>query len=213
MKKVTRLNSNNETRNNAATELLQSVKFEESNKVSKAIKNVSFEFSNVRTAILAYVANDKRLSLYSKNAIIKVLRTSKKDSNLYKKLLMLTAFTYKRINAENKTFVVRKAFTVKSVLNACDLYIQTNKVQLTQSLIESISFEREVEAINNLKKSISKLQKSCNLLQQTIEQLSEADNELSAEYEEQLSKVEKQLQNKIQMLEYVNVKSNRMQIK
>lgn len=199
---------------NVIADKIKSVKCEKSNAIVKSIAIVSFKFANVRSAILSYVANDNTIHLYDKDVRILILRKSKKDSDLYKLLCDCSEFSYKVITTKDSNKVTQKSYhksyTVKSVLNVCDLYDQLN-AELNVSLIASIKFEREKQAIDKLKNSIEKIQAECNFLSMAIE-VTES-NEVKTELADRLKIAEKSLKNKVEMLQYVSSAANRSIIK
>lgn len=196
---------------------LKKINYEKSNKFIKDLSNVSFKVVSIRIALLAYAAKDNKiLQQYNNDDRIQLLRKSKKDSELYRNICDIAAFTYKRIVTKVKDsedqISYHKSYTNKSVMHACDILLQTPSFELTKEYVQDIRFEREKQAINKLKTQISNLQKQTALLAETIEECSE-NSELSKEYAEQLAKTEKTLQNKTVMFEYVSVASNRKHIK
>ena len=224
MKKVTRVNTKKEvnevtTTSNVYSDKIKNTDYSVSSKIIAAIKNISFKFSAVRSAILSYVANETTIKQFDKNELIKLLRASKKDRDLFLTLCDLSAISFKRIVKKDANKVDQvayfRAYTVKSVLNACDFYLRNN-ADLDVSFIASIKNEHEIQAIDKLKKQIANLQDQVHVLASTIEQLETAKTEnaeLLKEYAEQLAKTEKTLQNKTALYEYVKIKSNRLNIK
>lgn len=199
----------------AIADKLKKLDYSKSNTIAKTISLITFLFASVRTAILAYVANDKTIQLVTNDSRIKLLRRSKKDSELYKTLRSLSVFTYKAIKQVDKnkitTINTLKSFNIKAVLNSCDVYLQISSVELTSQLINAIRHEHEMNAVNKCYEAIDKAQNVCNQLMSTIEHLNDA--KLIEDYKELLSKAEVQLQNKVTLYDYVKIQSNRVNIK
>ena len=200
---------------NAIADKLKSINYSKSNAIVKAISLIVFTFAAIRTHILALAANEASIKLYTSDERVKLLRRSKKDSDLYRVLCSLSAFNYKAVTQKdaNKVTTInyRKAYSIKSMLNACDVHIQISSVELTNSLIRSIELEHERKAVFNCSEAIKKQQNVCNVLMSTIEHLD--DKQLIADYKEQLTKAEQQLTNKVALHEYVKLQSNRANIK
>lgn len=201
---------------NAIAEKLSSLDYSIANKLTKSIKSIDFLFSSIRSIILSLIANNVSMNVFDKAEIVSILRKSKKDVELYVLLRRLSAFTYKAIKTKSDdvtTTNIIKSFSVKSVLNACIVYSQISSVELTESLVQSIQHEHENNAYLALEKNVESLQTKCSTLQNLIDKLKDTANAEKLELSEQLVNTEIQLTEKIKMLEYLKIQSNRRLIK
>ncbi len=205
------------TNNKSAVTLkLESLNYENSNKLAKAVKSIDFLFSSIRSIILALIANNQSLNIFDKNSLVAILRKSKKDVQLYITLRKLAGFTYKAVKTTEKeitTLNIVKAFSVKSVLQACTVFEQINSVELTENLIQSILHEHELNAVKQVEKSIETAQNTCNDLTNLIESLKDSAKVEKQDLTEKLELAEKQLLLKIRIFDYVKIQSNRNLIK
>lgn len=188
-------------------------KLAESTKVAKMISSVSNQFANVRSTILAQVANDKTLSILQKNAFIVTLRRSKKDSALYHTLLDLSEFRYSAKTVKD-TLIIKKSYSIKHVTNSCELFSLYNAAELTTSLRSAIVNENEQTALKALKETITTAQNNVAFISDTINNLrSDAEKVIIEEHKENLARAQKTLANRVKAFEYLSHASNRKQIK
>jgi hypothetical protein len=200
----------------AIAEKLDAINSEKSNKIAKSIKSIDFLFSSIRSIILSLIANNQSLNVYDSDEIVKTLRRSKKDTELYSVLRTIAQFSYKTVKTkvnEVTTINIVKAFTVTSILRACEVYNSFNSVELTANLLSAILHENELNAVKKIEKNIETLQTEANRLQNIIEKLQDNAKTEKIDLTEKLNQIENQLTEKTKIFEYVKFQTNRQLIK
>jgi hypothetical protein len=120
--------------------------FEVSNQMAKAIKSESKTFTGIRRNVLAAIKD----AVIKGNNISKVLDSSKKDSELFKKLVSLAAYQYAGEETEGGLSIVKR-YSEKSVLNAAELYLVED---CTPKFIATVEAENKAAAIEACKSQV-----------------------------------------------------------
>src|SRR5665811_1585599 len=94
---------------------------------SRIDKDVAHTFANQRKCILAKIAENKntldprQAKVNSETSIIRTLCYSKKNTNVFRSIVALCAYTFKLIKS-NDSVKVERAYKAKDILAACALY-------------------------------------------------------------------------------------------
>ena len=155
----------------------------------------SHTFVNQRKYILAESQNIGHRQENSKTAIIEVLRSSKKNTDIYRNLVALCAYSFKLVKSKDSFEVVR-AYKAKDILAACELYLQSEGIP---AFIESIGLKRKTEALKVVADAIQKEEENIKVLNETLTDLGEKSKVYEI-YLKELEAAQYSLTNKVKLM-------------
>lgn len=168
---------------------------------SRINKDVAHTFANQRKCILAEIAENKntldprQAKVNSDTSIIRTLRSSKKNRDMFLSIVALCAYTFKLIKS-NDSVKVERAYKAKDILTACALY---ERNECSPAFLESIALEHRTKALKIVADSIIRAEENIIVLTETLTDLGE-DSKVYEVYLKKLESVQSSLANKVTLL-------------